>query len=94
MKIALKDYYYKDRVGDGPITLVKSPYYSVNGVSVGTRTVGDMIGARYLDVLENVRAFFAISNEEGDPGLILMQEFLRWEFTHVCDKLSKRKGSF
>jgi hypothetical protein len=56
MRIALTEYYYKNRVGGGPITLVKSGYHNVSGISVGTRTVGDMTGGKELVVCKNVRS--------------------------------------
>jgi hypothetical protein len=42
MKIWMSDYFYKNRVGNDPITLVRSTYYIVVGIYVGKRSVGDL----------------------------------------------------
>ena len=55
MEISMKHYWYENRDGNGTITLVKSGYYIVNGISVGTIKFGDMTGDKCLIVSKDVR---------------------------------------
>lgn len=90
MRIALTDHYYNNHVGGGPITLVKSGHYTVSGISVGTRRVGDMAGDKELVVSKNVRTFFSVWRSCAN----LWQEYLKWEFNHICDQLNKSNVPF
>jgi hypothetical protein len=63
MEIWMSDYFYENRVGNGPITLAWSRYYTVNRICVGKRSVGDLKGDKCLVVSVDVSEYFLLRFE-------------------------------
>jgi len=63
MEIWMSDYFYENRVGNGPITLAWSRYYTVNRICVGKRSVGDLKGDKCLVVSVDVSECFLLRFE-------------------------------
>jgi hypothetical protein len=59
MEIWMSDYFYKNRVGNGATLSVRSNYYTVNGISVGKRSVGDLKGDKCLVASVDVTGYFS-----------------------------------
>jgi hypothetical protein len=61
MEIWMSDHFYRNSLGNGPITLKRSNYYTVNGISVGKRSVGDLKGDKCVVASVDVSGYLSFS---------------------------------